>query len=436
MYLDSGLARSVLDEAADAHHAQVPCEGVDLELVKRHAWEAGMRHAVRDLLLFFALVFLVVFFFGGNPLLALAALLALWAIVAWDAYSVRYDVLAKGFGQGTGGQASPQATGRDNVTIYRGFWPFRGFGQRLDNGSWSLALDCGKPAEPGGRIDAFSVGELHQAVVDGVRALRLADIRIEDRLFVSGTDIREMPMLLPDPERPPVSRVPPGVIASLMEDPNSIARHYLRIGYHGWGDEIVANVFVRLVLAERSLFVECNLSVLGPIKAAYHEVDDITSQPTFKQVRVLATESLRRMPGLALRSFFGLLGWWTMSWRHSKIERAQRREIREHRAFDYGAGPSLRERAADFEYHRYFQRLDKERYVKVIVKRVLDSIVEFLASRGIDTSDLRERGTTILNNGVMVSGGGSLTAGSVAAGAGASARNRVVEAAKAAFGQG
>jgi hypothetical protein len=54
-------------------------------------------------------------------------------------------------------------------------------------------------------------------------------------------------------------------------------------------------------------------------------------------------------------------------------------------------------------------------------RQVLDSIVTFLDARGVETSELVERQTTILNQGVLVSGG-SLVAGQLAVGRGAKVR--------------
>jgi hypothetical protein len=81
------------------------------------------------------------------------------------------------------------------------------------------------------------------------------------------------------------------------------------------------------------------------------------------------------------------------------------RLIREKSDFDYGAVASVRGEASALEYQRYFQKLDKEMYMKILERKILDGIIEFLDMRNIDTSDLKERQTTILNSGGIVSGG-------------------------------
>ena len=80
----------------------------------------------------------------------------------------------------------------------------------------------------------------------------------------------------------------------------------------------------------------------------------------------------------------------------------------------------MREKQAGNSYRVYFQRLDKEMHVKIIEQHVIDFLAEFLAARNVDTSELRAKGETIMNFGVIISGG-SVRAGSVAVGKGASA---------------
>ena len=44
-------------------------------------------------------------------------------------------------------------------------------------------------------------------------------------------------------------------------------------------------------------------------------------------------------------------------------------------------------------------------YLKSIERRIVDGLSKFLGSKNIDTSDFKETRSTILNHGVMVSGG-------------------------------
>jgi hypothetical protein len=101
--------------------------------------------------------------------------------------------------------------------------------------------------------------------------------------------------------------------------------------------------------------------------------------------------------------------------------RRERKRRRVDEAGDYGALLSVREEAADSKWQRYFQVLDDARYVKVIQQRIFRSLVEFLEQHDVDTSGLESRSETLVNNGVMVTDGGTFNAQAVAAGTNAQA---------------
>lgn len=54
-------------------------------------------------------------------------------------------------------------------------------------------------------------------------------------------------------------------------------------------------------------------------------------------------------------------------------------------------------------------------YAKIVERQILESIIDFLDSKNIDTTDLKEQRMTILNTGLIVSGG-SVNAESIAVG--------------------
>ena len=87
------------------------------------------------------------------------------------------------------------------------------------------------------------------------------------------------------------------------------------------------------------------------------------------------------------------------------MEDDEKRLKRESERYNYGYSMSLRETWTDGNYERYFQKLDKELYFKLIQQKLIDSITESLESRGISTEAIKERGTQILNSGVIVTGG-------------------------------
>ncbi|MBV9811165.1 MAG: hypothetical protein JO326_00325, partial [Acetobacteraceae bacterium] len=88
--------------------------------------------------------------------------------------------------------------------------------------------------------------------------------------------------------------------------------------------------------------------------------------------------------------------------------------------YDYGASQTLRQALSQTNYLHYFQQTDTDFYSKMIERKLLDELVQFLDDHEIDTSDIKDRQTMILNSGVWVQGG-NVSAEALAVGTGARA---------------
>ena len=64
---------------------------------------------------------------------------------------------------------------------------------------------------------------------------------------------------------------------------------------------------------------------------------------------------------------------------------------------------------------------------KITQHSIINSIIDYLESKGISTEDIKETQTTILNSGVMVTGG-TVNANQMATGTGATLKNKVANA--------
>jgi hypothetical protein len=193
-----------------------------------------------------------------------------------------------------------------------------------------------------------------------------------------------------------------------------------------WGGEVTFTVQLDCRAEGASLYVDASYCALLPTREEYHRVDSIDPRPTVgTRLRAAGEAALGvlMLPLNVLKATTELRSSW-QAWRRRSRER---REIARNPRFDYGAKTSLRELAQARNYRRYFQYIDRDRFAKILEREILDAIVVFLDAHGIDTSDLEERQTAVLNNGVIVTGG-ELRAQSLAVGQ--QARGTVVEAAK------
>ena len=307
-----------------------------------------------------------------------------------------------------------------NTTIYGDYSPFYGSGNRT--GSWSFALDILRAAE-GKAAQPFNAQEIHDFVLGEVRAVGLARVGVEDRVFVDGRDLVGDPRFIQHPLSPPSLNVPPDLVRSLRIRPEDKVRPYACFYVKGWGGQLVSSTYLRFVVTRRHLFVEATGCLLPPIKEKYQKMDRVASRPRISEsvqmgaVEILLTPfRLLLAPWLLLSFMARPLNQFWHTWK-------QQREITREGAFNYGAIFSPREALADRNFQRYFQQLDSAQYTKIVEKNIFQSLVDFLDDHGIDTSELVERQTTILNNGVYVTGSATINATNVAAGVMAKATN-------------
>lgn len=318
-----------------------------------------------------------------------------------------------------------------NLVVYRGFVPFVGAG--IDFGGWSFAVSTIKASEDPvvkSPPKAFTISELYAEIEGGLDSLGIDQLSGEDFYFVSGSDIRGDREILPNEYGPPAQTIRPEMASTYKDTCDSRIRHYRWIRVEDWGGEIIMSMFLRCTLRGSNLFVEMKKFLLTPVSQKYRGVDKVGS-PTFGTIAAWFIGSMVVGQFYCIYAFFFLLG--RLSHKLSDLlgseDRKIRHEIRNNPLFNYGVDKSLRDLFSSGEYHHYFQKLDTDFYGKVLEREILDSIVDFLDEHHIDTSEIKERKSTILNSGIIVQGG-DIKAESLAVGTGAKAVKAIKKAAK------
>jgi hypothetical protein len=185
-----------------------------------------------------------------------------------------------------------------------------------------------------------------------------------------------------------------------------------------WNGEQVLSIFLRFSKLSHNLFVEASYFLLTPVGDRFRTVDTISPDFSFTRLVQTVFVSAFAAPFLTVFTPFVLLQRVVEGLQRSSKRKQEEKQILENPTFDYGAALSCRQWASPHQYRRYFQKLDKEMYFKVLEKNILDSILTFLEENNVDVSELKQRQAMILNNGVIVSGG-SMTTENLAVGEGA-----------------
>jgi hypothetical protein len=434
-YLEGTFAQDVVDDILEEDHRAVNIPtGVDIATVAKHCLAACRQKVVRDLLLTADIVLTIGLGIANDslPWLFYGFLIA-WLIVLWDIWSSTYLVVVKRLNpvnfsaHNAPAPSDPRLARRidelardqrGNLTVYSGFLPFSGAGREV-GGGWSFLIDLNK-----GREDAFgeraaanqpTPSELYEGVERALSALEMSHLQIRDRLFVSGSDVREDRALMPNPLGPPLSWVEPSVVGHFMVSPTHRIRHYRCIEIVDWRGELVVSLFLRFAVRNGRLFCELNKFVLFPLKDELHRLNHMGGGIRPRHVASMVSRSFIATPGLSLRAPKVIFRPLSRALENSNSAK----HVAQDPFFDYGAPITALDRVRSTNYRRYFQRLDKEMYDKVLERTVLDAIVEILDQHGVDTAEIAERRSTIINNGIMMSKESSLNAGNVAVGSGA-----------------
>lgn len=358
----------------------------------------------------------------GLPWLALLTSLAMYALLVWSEWQTRLTLL----GQLTRAafrpeEAPPLASGqewladrlaaideaeRGNVTVYDGFTPFIGHGPLVS--TWSFAL-------PSLSADAASVVALDTAeLVSHVRD-RLAGVGVEpdglpglvlsERAFVSGNALTMHPALLPERDQAPLQHLSDDDLARLAARPHGSARHYLCAQVPSWGGEVVASTFLHFSTDGRLLYLQCDRTVLGPLWQQYHDVDRISPVLTVGAIGRLLARAASGVSSAVPRAPVRVVRDLTFRWRRDRHRTIERAIAQQDLGYHYGARFSVREDATDANYHNYFQKTDAAKHLKLIERHVLATLLDFLDEHGVDTTEFRNRQMTILNQGVIQTGG-------------------------------
>lgn len=431
----SGFRDQVLSYLENESHAVSPELGVDLGLIATVCQYAKRRAHRFELYLFFALLGAAAACLADLTLGVASFILAAGTIYFVKAYSE--GRLVSNFRREKFGEIDPEklfplnldaallsALPREdqNLIAYTGFTPFIGAGANL--GGWSFVVDVSKPANEMGRSilpTTFQVEELYESITEKIDSLGIDGLVRKDFFFVSGREIRTDREILPDIFGRPVQYLEPQLAQKYVTGCDTRIRRYKWIRVHDWGQELVMSFFVRCTLRGNNLFVENSRFLLTPLADRYRKIDAIAKPRARQTVGMFIAASVI---GPIYGVFTPLLLLGRLNAGLGDVfggkEKNRRRSIEDNLEFDYGAGQGLRQAFSSGQFAHYFQKADGDFYTKMLGQCLLDGVTAFLDEHHIDTSDLRERQTMILNSGVIVQGG-DVNAESLAVGFGAQA---------------
>jgi hypothetical protein len=310
-----------------------------------------------------------------------------------------------------------------NVITFGRYMPFLGSGGQI--ASWTMSIDR-KPVddrEVGNTRIEIPVQEFYEAADTEVAAFNLPGLRRLNRLLVEGFELKPDGRVLTSLQSAPRSVLNDRDIWEIGQDElNGSYRMYRLYQYTDAERDQVLSYFLRFFNVGSITFVESSAHILPCI-----DRQRFSLTPVLKDGRT--TRLLKTLALAAVLTFFSIyvfaalaylltVAWYALTWRREDAKELS--EAKSEEEYNYGPKQTFRESIASPSYESYYGVQDLTMYWKATQQAILTGIKKLLKRYGVDTSQFEEVVTSIVNTGVMVSGG-NFSAAQVTAGAGASA---------------
>ncbi|MBC8642861.1 hypothetical protein IAG25_39425 [Caballeronia sp. EK] len=426
----------VIDRLEDRHKARLPEFGINTEKLLYESKHARFRSLLFSSLLLVAGCWLVIRAVeavdtGWNIILlpyyigSLLAPLILIAAIKFAKHLMVIRHLRKNFQEDIIRESGANETsGTGNVVISGGFSPFAGYG--IDIEGWSFAVDATKASDTDKRVSTFTQAEFLNHVSASVKE-NIRGCVIDDKLFVNGQRIQNNKLFLSEITAVPKTSIDPSFVTDRIGDLDKDIRHYRALSIPLAEGQFCLTYFLRSTMLGNDLFIECRSFLLLPIWKYYSPLEDLPNWRGLTYHTKVFAKFLLASPISWLSGPIEVLSavgrtYEQMKW--SLFGHPEDKLKRKNASYNYGNNASLRERFASNRYNSYFQMVDKDMSAKTCQYILINSIVDFLASKGIATDEIKERRTQIFNSGVIVSGG-TVTTQQLAVGTGAVAKTKI-----------
>jgi hypothetical protein len=280
-----------------------------------------------------------------------------------------------------------------NLVVFRKHDAFVGSGVEISREHLVIDVSRGRISTSDGaksstKPSRFTNEDVHVAILRAMRKLGLADLRIEERLFVNGRHVHASPDLLPNKKEPPVSSVDCAVLKQAAVHPTPDARVYVCVEMPSWQGQLVVTMFARAVHVGGSLYIEWRFQVLPPVMRVFQRIDNRWLGSQAQTRRSVFRLSFVRTPRALYQAPLQIWGAGRQERRWRRHTEQQAESIDRGQIFDYGALPGIREEASGFARQHYFLKRDEAMFVLLAQEKLIRAISRFLDKMNIDIGQL------------------------------------------------
>lgn len=335
--------------------------------------------------------------------------------------------------------AEINAAQHGNLTLYSGEDPFLGTGatplgwhtadSRVGAGehAWSITIELSREDLGGSVRASIDPVKLHERLRNRLLELndpglpmneRLGHLTVDHHVVGEGQVKRNSPLV--DPARLiPFSQVSPEAITALIRHPQARLRSYLRVSISDEGpmvfagdepvigsvdQDVVVSAFVYVAVEGGMFYLQFVPTSLAPVDDGFRVIDRMPRLGSGEFLSAVVRDTART-------AFFDTIEAPLNVYRTLRQMGAERRARgvqalagRYDAYTDIGARMSVRELGAQPHPRTYIQQLDVSKYTQILERLVLETVLDFLDSEGVDTTAYRASAQAIYNSGVIVGG--------------------------------
>lgn len=308
-----------------------------------------------------------------------------------------------------------------NVIIFGDFKPFLGAGKQIPQSEVNIAIDR-KPNNYSGKKNEqrieIPVYEFYKAVDEEIAKLQLPNLEILSKLYVDGFELDVDGNILSSPKSRPQTMLKEDQVWILGQTDLESDRRAYRVYRHiDKARDNVFSFFLRFYNIGSVTFMEISAYGLTSLDRKFFSLKPVLADNTFTRLlKMLLAVSFLSLFKIYLIPALWQLGIFTLNvltWLLNDTK--QSRAVRLQEEYNYGLAETFRESVAAPFDQSYYGNQDLILYWKSLQKATLVGMSSLLQRYGVDTTQFEETATTIVNNGVMVTGG-ELNANQVAAG--------------------
>jgi hypothetical protein len=329
-----------------------------------------------------------------------------------------------------------------NLTLYNtedpfigtGFIPdsLLGKGKKGDKPLWSIAIELSRAGAPRGvlgfsahdRVDIDPV-ELHKVLRARLEQLndpelppsqRVAHLSVDHHVVGDGRFPWDSPLI--DRARMiPYSQASQEAIEALIRAPHGRLRYYQRVSIsdEGWpvltGDrrqvigsvdqEIVTSAFVYVAVEGHMFYLHFVPKTLAPIDYRFRVIDKLPKSTSSKFLGKVLLDALRDAFSDIITAPYGVYKALRLSFKEYRAFNEESRAEADFAYADVGAHIGVRQYGSQHELRTTIQLLDTDKYTQIIERLVLETVLDFLVSKGADTAAYRATAASITNSTII-----------------------------------